>query len=176
MSRVRAHVGDAGPKGMGVFASAPIRRSAVIASFRGRPKWIWDIPQEIWPYTIQVDYDRYVVPRRGGVAWYFNHSCEPNCAISGKSIIADRDIDEGEELTFDYSTDVDWDGFRMKCSCGSRRCRKVVRAYRYLPAKLKLRYGDHVAPFILREYFQRRGAKRSGPGVRAARRAAPRVP
>lgn len=171
-----ARIGEAGPKGKGVFAARRIRRATVIGSFRARPRWIWDIPQEAWPYAIQVDYDRYVVPRRGGVVWYMNHSCGPNCVISGRRILARRDIEAGEELTFDYSTDIDWAGYEMPCNCGRPDCRKVVRAYRFLPAKLKLRYGRHVAPFILREYFRGRGLRGSGPGGPAGPRAAPRSP
>lgn len=174
MRRPPTFIGDAGPKGNGVYAAAPIRRSTVVASLYGRPRWIWDIPEEVWPYTVQVDYDRYVTPRREGTVWYINHSCTPNCVISGNSIMAERDIEKGEELTFDYSTDVDWAGFRMSCSCGSPACRKVVRAYRFLPADLKRRYGRNVAPFILREYFLKRRTRGSGPSTSARSRAAPR--
>lgn len=123
-----------------------------MANFRGASKWIWDIPRDVWPYTFQVGYDRYVVPRRGGPAWYINHSCEPTCLISGRSIVTARKILAGEELTFDYSTDVDWPRFRMRCACGGERCRGVVRAYRFLPDRLKLEYGKHVAPYIARAY------------------------
>lgn len=172
MKRAPTFIGDAGPKGKGVFAAAPVKRSTVIASFRGRPRWIWDIPEKDWPHTIQVDYDRYVLPRREGVVWHINHSCSPNCVISGNSFVAERDIEEGEELTFDYSTDVDWAGFSMKCRCGSPGCRKVVRAYRFLPAKLKRRYGRHAAPFILREYFRKRRRQGSPPATHVGRQTA----
>lgn len=176
MRRAPVFIGDAGPKGKGVYAGAPMRRSTRVGSFRGKPRWIWDIPEAVWPYAVQVDYDKYVVPRKGGIVWYINHSCEPNCVISGDSIRTARDVERGEELTFDYSTDVDWPGFTMKCSCGSRSCRGVVRAYRFLPPALRLRYGSKVAPFILREYPRKRGAARSGPAAPAGRRAAPRSP
>lgn len=35
---------------------------------------------------------------------YFNHSCEPNCAIGPGYgfIVAQRDIQPGDELTYDY--------------------------------------------------------------------------
>jgi hypothetical protein len=164
-------VADAGRKGKGIFASAAIKKSSTIATFRGKPKWVWEIPVEVLPYTIQVDYDRYVVPKRGGTIWYMNHSCEPNCGITGNRIVAERDIANGEELTFDYSSDVDWPGFRMKCSCGCTTCRKVIRAYRFLSIALKLRYGRHVAPFILRRYFRKTKATRLGLAEPAARRA-----
>jgi SET domain-containing protein len=145
-------IGDAGPKGKGVFAKVLIQANTKVAAFEGPGKWIWEIPLEDWPYTFQVGYDRYVRPRKHGVAWYINHSCDPNCLILGRSIITWRPVASGEELTLDYSTDVDWPGFSMACSCGSPRCRKVVRAYRFLPRELKLRYGAHVAPYILRAY------------------------
>ena len=133
----------------------------MVASFLGTPRWIWDIPEQEWPYTFQVGYDRYVLPRRNSMGRYINHSCEPNCVVSGRSIIAERGISAGEELTFDYSSDVDWPGFRMDCACGSSKCRNVVRAYRFLPKKVKLRYGRSVADFILRKY----GAVRSTPSI-----------
>ena len=34
---------------------------------------------------------------------YINHSCDPSCEISGYEIIALRDIEPLEEITFDYS-------------------------------------------------------------------------
>lgn len=145
-------ISGAGPKGKGVFAAAPIPPGSTVATFYGRGKLVWDIPQEDWPYAFQVDYDRYVVPERQGAGWYINHSCEPNCFISGRSVVTARAIRRGEELTFDYSTDVDWPGFNMPCSCGASRCRRAVRAYRYLPEGEKAKYRGSVAPYISRKY------------------------
>jgi SET domain-containing protein len=61
----------------------------------------------------------------GGLARLINHSCAPNCRaeiIEGRIwIVALRNIEAGEELTFDY-------GFPYKewplhpCRCGARRC------------------------------------------------------
>lgn len=146
-------VGEAGEKGMGLFASRTLRKFTVIGTFRGEPRWIWDIPKAVWPYTMQVGYDLYVVPRKGSRVWYINHSCDPNCYLTGRTIVAARDVAKGEELTFDYSSDVDWPGFRMACRCGTRRCRKVVRAYRSLSGSQRRRYGEHVAAYIRRRYL-----------------------
>jgi len=60
-----------------------------------------------------------------GVAAFVNHSCQPNCEtdqIGGKMwIIALRDIEPGEELTYDYNL---FDGEDdAPCLCGSKRCR-----------------------------------------------------
>lgn len=59
------------------------------------------------------------------IARFINHSCDPNCEtdiIRGQIwIIALRDIMKGEELSYDYSYDLD--GFRdHPCRCGSNKC------------------------------------------------------
>jgi len=159
-SRVSVRIGNAGAKGKGLFAKSRIPPGAKVATFLGSPRWIWDIPERYWPHTFQVDYDRYVLPRKNSSAWYINHSCEPNCVVSGRSIVTRGSVRAGEELTFDYSTDIDWPGFEMACRCSSSRCRKVIRAYRFLPKALKLKYGRNVAEFILREYALPLSARR----------------
>lgn len=65
----------------------------------------------------------------GNVEWntarLLNHSCEPNCEtwIEGKRIFiyALRDIEKGEELTFDYGFDIEcWEDH--PCLCGMGGC------------------------------------------------------
>ena len=65
----------------------------------------------------------------GNVPWntarLLNHSCDPNCQtwIEGKRIFiyALRDIEEGEELTFDYGFDIEcYDDH--PCRCGAENC------------------------------------------------------
>lgn len=59
------------------------------------------------------------------VARLINHSCKPNCraeTIRGRIwIIAERDIEVGEELTFDYGFPYrEWQ--LHPCRCGAARC------------------------------------------------------
>jgi len=71
----------------------------------------------------------------GGPARFLNHSCAPNCAPvieAGRVfIVALRDIEAGEELTYDYayrregSADEDLPG-RYACRCGVLRCRGTL--------------------------------------------------
>jgi hypothetical protein len=143
--------GDAGPKGKGVFAARRIDPNDLVWVYAGDESWIQDIPSEQWPYCFQVDYDKYVVPVRETPGWFMNHSCEPNCVIMGRTrIVSLRRIEQGEEVTFDYSTNVSRDGFSMECMCGAKSCRKVVRGYQFLPEALKGRYGACVSEFLLR--------------------------
>ena len=67
--------------------------------------------------------------RKGGIARFVNHSCNPNCYVSkwhvGKymrmGIFAKRDIDLGEELTFNYNVDR-YGNDAQACYCGEPNC------------------------------------------------------
>jgi len=138
-------------RGMGVFASRRLAAGTKVFEYRGRPRWIWEIPKRRWEHCFQVGYDKYLVPRAGSIGWYINHSCDPNCWISGRrSVVTMRDARRGEELTFDYSTNVGWDGFAMACRCGKGNCRKVITSYSMLDGDLKIKYRGHVSPFLLK--------------------------
>ncbi|MDV3278550.1 MAG: SET domain-containing protein-lysine N-methyltransferase [Nitrososphaerales archaeon] len=141
-----------GERGLGVVAQAEIGAGEAVVRYGGKPRWIWEIPKWCWAHSFQVDYDRYVVPRVGSAGWCINHSCDPNCSVSGeREIVAIRGISKGEELTFDYSTNVGWDGFAMECRCGEKNCRKMIRSYASLAPDLKRKYRGHVSPFLLRQ-------------------------
>jgi len=58
-------------------------------------------------------------------ARYFNHSCSPNCEAQFEAdriwVVAKRDIQAGEELTFNYGFDLE--SYRdYPCHCGSENC------------------------------------------------------
>jgi SET domain-containing protein len=60
-----------------------------------------------------------------------NHSCEPNCEIlwdDGRIwIVARRDVRTGEEITFNYSYDLE--NYRQyPCHCGSLNCAGYIVA------------------------------------------------
>ena len=59
-------------------------------------------------------------------ARYINHSCNPNCEVSGTGlkiwIFAIRDIKKNEELTYDYGFGFD-EGYKdFPCRCKSKNC------------------------------------------------------
>lgn len=67
---------------------------------------------------------------KGNMARFINHSCEPNCItekwhVLGETyvgIFALRDIEENEELTFDYKFDS-YHTPLTKCLCGTPACK-----------------------------------------------------
>lgn len=72
----------------------------------------------------------------GNIARYINHHCDPNCESvieeDGRVFIyAIRDIEPGEELTFDYA--LIWTGEESQeelaiyaCRCGAPTCRGTM--------------------------------------------------
>jgi uncharacterized protein len=74
--------------------------------------------------------------RDGNDARFINHSCEPNCEVVIERrrvfVHAIRDIDEGEELFYDYWYMTD-EGYTLEdlrriypCRCGAETCRGTL--------------------------------------------------
>ena len=67
-------------------------------------------------------------------ARFANHSCDPNAKYIYEDghiwIISTRDIKSGEEITFNYEFDYDYDGeFKQyPCKCGSHKCVGYIAA------------------------------------------------
>ena len=68
---------------------------------------------------------------------------------SATTLVALRDIQAGEEITYDYSTaDIDR-AFEMKCRCGSSRCRGTISNLDYLDPAWQDHYGSKLPPHVL---------------------------
>jgi len=76
----------------------------------------------------------------GNVEWnparFFNHSCVPNCDAEFDEgriwIVTRRDVEPGEELTFNYGFDLE-DYRQYPCHCGSMNCVGFVVAEEFFP-------------------------------------------
>ena len=83
-------------------------------------------------YTVQIDRDRHT---EVGKLSALNHSCDPNVILDTERLImlARRDIEKGEELSFFYpSTEWEMDA-PFICLCGASNCIHVVAGARFLP-------------------------------------------
>lgn len=56
---------------------------------------------------------------------YVNHSCNPNAYVKDCCEVAIKDINNGEEITSDYSLEG-VNGWEFECNCGSNNCRGTV--------------------------------------------------
>ena len=55
-----------------------------------------------------------------------NHSCEPNCEVTGSGlkvwVYAIKNIKKNEELSYDYGFSFDKDYKQFPCKCGTKNC------------------------------------------------------
>jgi SET domain-containing protein len=136
-------------KGLGIFALRDIRKDEIISTFTGPPVKIErldDFPPEVVDHLFNVGTDEYLLAREPEVRT--NHSCDPNAGIvKDVCLIAMRDIQKDEEITFDYSVIMD-DDWVLECRCGSPLCRKIIGKYRDLPPEIKEKYRDYSPDWI----------------------------
>ena len=102
-------------------------------------------------YTVQIAQDRHT---EVGKLSALNHSCDPNVILDTERLImvARRDIDKGEELSFFYpSTEWEMDA-PFICLCGSSNCIHVVAGARFLPlSTLENHYlNKHIREMMIR--------------------------
>ena len=83
-------------------------------------------------YTVQIGRDQHT---EVGKLSALNHSCAPNVILDTEHLqmVACRDIEKGEELSFFYpSTEWEMDA-PFICLCGASNCIHVVAGARFLP-------------------------------------------
>ncbi len=139
----------------GVFASAFIRAGELIAIWGGEElsrEELEHLPASSKRYSLQVDEDTYLVSvHEVHEADLINHSCDPNSGLCGpRTLFAFRDIEEGEEICYDYAMSDGSVYDEFTCSCGSAKCRGEIRGSDWLRWDLRLRYGQMFSPYLLR--------------------------
>lgn len=133
-----------------IFAREKIQKGEIIADWSN---WIIykaykasDLAQNIRDYAIQISENEWI--DYNGIGRNFNHSCEANCGFNGRlQIVTMRDIEQGEELFFDYemSENSDW---RIECLCGNVRCRGIIGAYKNMPEEVRKKYGTYISSWL----------------------------
>ena len=151
----KAQVRQAGNKGFGNYAIERISEGETVVGFGG---WVMDrdqldtLTEDRQHRSIQIDENLYLVsqdePAPGDM---FNHSCEPNCWLLGSQVlIARRDIEIGEELTFDYATCDDTNYDEFTCGCGEATCRVTVTGQDWRIPALHKKYDGHFSSYLAR--------------------------
>src|SRR3989304_3335582 len=153
---------NAGEKGVGSFANAPISKDESIIVQGGQivenVRLGEEFYQSIKDHCFQVDSGFHICPtttEREQLDGIFNvnHSCNPNCGFHGQIVlVAMRDIEPGEELTFDYAmTDVNSDDVvctEMKCFCGSVDCRHIITGDDWKQKALQKKYRGYFSTYV----------------------------
>ena len=135
-------------KGLGLKALSLILKGDLIVEYTGlavSDKSLIDVDPDrqhylmLWYGAVLLNADVF-----GSVARYINHSCDPNSmiqvwvsnGIKRNCVIALRNINEFEEITYDYNWTTAFAERREKCNCLSKICRGYIQCY-HEPRKAK---------------------------------------
>ena len=151
----KAQARPAGDKGRGSFAVEPISAGETVAAFGGwvvNRSTLSEMSHDRQARSIQVDDDLYLVsdetPEPGDM---LNHSCDPNCGLSGSALlVAMRDIAVGEEVTFDYAMCDASDYDEFSCMCGQPICRGIVTGADWRDPVLQAKYSGCFSPYLIK--------------------------
>jgi uncharacterized protein len=118
-----------GINGLGLFATAPIKKGTFIIEYTGKLLTADQADQKGGQYLFEIN-SRWTIDgsSRSNLARYINHSCRPNCESDTNerkkqiTITAIKNIKEGEELTYDYGKAF-WNDYIKPKGC---RCLKCV--------------------------------------------------
>ena len=148
--------------GKGIFAKKMIKKDTLLMVFGGyilTRKEENKLPIDIRDAAIQIEKDLVlgiIDKNQLRSTDYLNHSCEPNAGIKGQiSLLAMRDINKGEEITFDYGTVLyrikGAPKYELKCLCGSKNCRGKITQYDWMLSRLHIKYKEYFPYYILDE-------------------------
>lgn len=147
------YVGNSEIEGRGLFASKNISKGEIVFIMKGRIiKLNKNNAEKIFnePDIMGIDKDLWIDPIPPYK--YINHSCNPNAGIRGRvTFVALRNIKKDEEITFDYyvSEDSLWN---IKCCCGSKNCRKIIRGIRFIHPESFKKYASLVPTHFKKIY------------------------
>ncbi|NKB56848.1 MAG: SET domain-containing protein-lysine N-methyltransferase [Alphaproteobacteria bacterium] len=145
--------------GRGLFATALITvgETVVVKGGYVMTKGARDaVGETLGPSEIQIANDLFIGPttaaEREGAMMHLNHSCAPNLGVNGQiAFVAMRDIQAGEELTFDYAMTDDEDGLEMTCQCGATDCRETVTGKDWQQPALQRKYRGYFSFYLARK-------------------------
>lgn len=124
--------------GYGIYAVSDIEKGAVVFSGEGRSQRLItkSYVDEHWNEQDRRDFARYAYPVCDGVYLLWdehaaewapqNHSCDANTAYKGLDVVANRNINKGEELTLDYSDFLNEEMEGFLCNCGNSNCKGTI--------------------------------------------------
>jgi SET domain-containing protein len=126
---IRVRIGTSRIHWQGLFAAQAIKKGTRIIEYTGEKITQKESDRRLFQgntYIFRLN-ARYAIDGKAltNLARYINHSCEPNCAsdiIAGQIwILALRDVQDGEELSYDYGYGLAGYGHRP-CTCGTKTC------------------------------------------------------
>jgi SET domain-containing protein len=137
--------------GAGIFAKAPIQKGTVIWKRTGATYTLeeynnWsDLPKS---YGFQCGESKFSLDEDD---WKFvNHSCNPSAWFTRNFQLQARiDLNENDEITYDYSTTEVINKMEMACLCGAHNCRGVITNLDHLRPEWQKFFGTTLPDYVL---------------------------
>lgn len=143
-----------GIHGKGMFATKNFKKGDTVFIFKGKiyKRINKDLKDTFAnPDSIGIDKNTWIDPE--GDFHYINHSCNPNLGIKGRvTYCALKNINKGDELSFDYSINEADPNWSMKCQCGAKNCRKIIKSIKFLPKKTYQQYLPFIPTYFSKVY------------------------
>jgi uncharacterized protein len=142
-------------RGLGLYASEKILAGEVVAVFGGNPcdrATLVTLSPVRQMHSVQIDDDLFMVGAEVDEPGdMINHSCAPNAGLSGNVVVvAMRDIEPGDEITYDYAMSDSQDYDEFVCACNTDRCRGTVTGSDWLLGELQQRYAGYFSTYLER--------------------------
>ncbi len=155
------YIGNSKIQGRGLIAGEDIKKSSVITRIKGPAKFKVNKNKRealSHPDWVGVKKNIWIDPLRPHK--FLNHSCNPNVGAKGVTLIAIRDIKEGDEIAIDYSTIEGDPRWEMVCKCGEKNCRKIIRSVEFLTTE-HLGTIPHIPAYFRKLHAKKNGTKKS---------------
>jgi len=139
----QVHIKRVTPDQWGVIASRPFTKGSIVVSSN-----LAEPNPKATPcsHSIQTNVNEHIMMDVPAIL--INHSCDPNVGVAAQlneagsyDFVALRDIQEGEELRFDYETTEYVVGAFEDCMCGADICRGTIKGFKYNKDILLEQYG-----------------------------------
>jgi SET domain-containing protein len=139
--------------GCGVYALERVNKGELVSLWGGKIVHKKQLDPSMPRFTqrvLQIDEDLYILTAEEKEPNdCFNHSCEPNLGFSGQiGLVAMRDIEAGEELTFDYAMSDGEPYDEFDCYCGTVSCRHKITGNDWKLPELWMRYLGYFSPYL----------------------------
>jgi SET domain-containing protein len=155
----------------GIYTSSPINKGEIIFQYDNIYKYNKVLTKEeinnlnieqkniFFKYNYQIDNNLFAGPIEiitEDISIFWNHCCSPNTYfLDENTICALRDINAGEELTYDYctteSTSFNSEYIIENCNCGSNECRGHVLEDDWKKEEIQKKYNGFFIPYLAKK-------------------------
>ena len=83
------------------------------------------------------------------IEWFMNHSCDGNVGFDEwGDFVAIKEIESGNEMTYDYALSESNPLFKMECKCGNKNCRKIITGNDWKDKNFRNANLKHMLPYL----------------------------